>query len=95
MQIGFDSFISIIIFILGFTIAGVGWWVNQMWDMLKAQQALLGLIQIELAKNYVPRMELQETFKALHFKLDEIPKEMRAIVQDSVRQNRYENRNEK
>lgn len=58
--------------------AGCLWWVNTIWSMTKVLQQQVNELHIELAKNYVPRQELQRTFDRLFTKLDEIQNEMRS-----------------
>lgn len=63
-----------------FAIVGAGgaWWMNNIWNMVRSQQELLASLHIELAKNYVPRAELQHTFQQIFSKLDDIQKDVRA-----------------
>lgn len=74
--------------LLGLVIAGVSWWVKNIWAMVVAQQdahnkAVLEFqkqvsnLTLELARDYVPRKELQDTFKRIFDKLEEIQDEVR------------------
>jgi preprotein translocase subunit Sec63 len=58
------------------TIIGVcvTWWVNTIWGMVKAQQTEISRLHVQLVQNYVPRVELQQTFDRILNKLDEIQK---------------------
>lgn len=58
-------------------IAGFSWWAKTMWAMISSQQQQITELNIELAKNYVPRAELQDTFKQIFQKLDDIQKEIK------------------
>jgi hypothetical protein len=51
---------------------GVAWWVKSIWAMVQSLQSQVVALNVELAKNYVPRAELQETFNRIFQKLDEI-----------------------
>lgn len=53
-------------------LAGVSWWVKNIWSMVIEQQKLIAELQVELARNYVPRIELQQVFDRIFAKLDEI-----------------------
>lgn len=75
--------------LLGLVLAGVGWWVNNIWRMVLdlqkahnnqavAYQEQLSSLSLELAKNYPSRTELDPKFERLFNKLEEIQKEMRA-----------------
>lgn len=64
--------------LLAIVLAGVSWWVKNIWAMVTAQQAVIALLQVELARNYAPRQELANQFERINHKLDEIQKEMRA-----------------
>ena len=58
--------------------SGVAWWVNTIWGMVKALQVQVTNLNVELAKNYVPRQELHATFERIFDKLDEIQRDLRA-----------------
>jgi hypothetical protein len=62
--------------LLGIVLAGVGWWVKTIWAMVVAQQVQITTLQVELARSYMPRAELQDTLKRLFDKLDEIQREV-------------------
>lgn len=63
--------------LLAIVIAGVGWWVNNLWAMLRSQQDQITQLSIKLSENYVPRVELQESFKRIFEKLDEIQRSLK------------------
>ena len=50
----------------------IGWFGNMVWHMVGQQQQVLTNVQLELARNYVPRVELQERLKTIDAKLDEL-----------------------
>lgn len=60
--------------LMGFVTAGVGWWVKNIWSMVIAQQAQITALQVELARNYIPRAEMQDTLHRIFDKLEEIQK---------------------
>lgn len=62
--------------LLGIVLAGIGWWVRNIWAMVIAQQAQITSLQVELARSYMPRAELQDTLKRIFDKLDEIQSEV-------------------
>lgn len=64
----------VIEFLLGLITAGIGWWVKNIWAMVIEQQKQITSLNLELAKNYVPRQELQSTFDRIFEKLDELLK---------------------
>jgi cell division protein FtsB len=49
-----------------------GWWGNNIWNSVQSQQQQITQLNIELAKSYVPRVELQEQFNRINAKLDQI-----------------------
>lgn len=61
----------------GVVLAGVGWWLNNTWAMLKSLQEQISAVNLKLAENYAPRAELQNTFDRIFEKLDEIQKGMK------------------
>lgn len=58
--------------LLALVLAGMTWWVKNIWAMVTSQQAQISALNLELARNYVPRAELQSTFERIFKKLDEI-----------------------
>jgi hypothetical protein len=69
--------LSTIAGLFGIVGAGVTWWVNNIWSMVKAQQQDISNLHIKLAEGYVPRAELQDAMNRIFNKLDEIQKEVR------------------
>lgn len=67
---------SLIDVLIGVVIAGLGWWINNMWVMLKSLQEQISGLNIKLSEHYVPRAELQATFDKIFDKLDEITREI-------------------
>jgi hypothetical protein len=63
--------------IMGILLAGGGWFVNTLWGSIRTLQAQIVDLSVELAKEYVPRAELQRTFDNLDKKLDDIQKMLR------------------
>lgn len=60
--------------VIGF---GAAWWINNIWSMVKVLQQDISNLHIELAKNYVPRQELEMRLTRIQDTLDEIRDEMR------------------
>lgn len=56
--------------LLGIVTAGIGWWVNAIWKMVRDQQRIIAELQVELARNYMPRAELQDTLTRIFDALD-------------------------
>lgn len=80
---------TIITVLLGIVLAGVSWWVKNIWQMVidlqKAHNTqVLGFqeqmtrLSLKLAEHYPSRAELDPKFEKLFDKLEEIQKEMRA-----------------
>lgn len=59
-------------------LAGVGWWLNNLWVMVKSLQEQLSAVHVKLVEQYVPRSELQHTFERIFEKLDEIQKDVKS-----------------
>lgn len=57
-------------------LAGVGWWLNNLWSMVKSLQEQLSAMHVKLVEQYVPRAELQSTFQRIFEKLDEIQRNL-------------------
>lgn len=58
-------------------LAGVGWWLNNLWTMVKSLQEQVSAVHVKLVEHYVPRSELVNTFQRIFEKLDEIQKELK------------------
>jgi hypothetical protein len=56
----------------GILLAGIGWWLNNLWRMVRELQELVSAVHVKLVEHYVPRSELVNTFKQINEKLDEI-----------------------
>jgi hypothetical protein len=69
-----QSFINILLGVAGFCI---GWWVNAIWKMVGSMQADISNLHVELAKNYVPRAELEAKLDRILDAVDEIRGELR------------------
>jgi hypothetical protein len=68
-----------IINVLGGIVMGVfGWWCNNIWQTVQSQQQQITQLNVELAKNYVPRVELQQSFDRIFSKLDAIDQQTKA-----------------
>lgn len=59
-------------------LAGVGWWLNNLWAMVKSLQEQISTVHVKLVENYVPRAEMQDSFDRIFRKLDEIQKELKS-----------------
>lgn len=58
-------------------LAGVGWWLNNLWQMVKSLQEQVSAVHVKLVEHYVPRSELVNTFQRIFEKLDEIQRELK------------------
>lgn len=56
------------------SIAGIGWWLNNLWQMVKSLQEQISVVHVKLVEHYAPRAEMQATFQRIFEKLDEIQK---------------------
>lgn len=63
--------------LFGIILAGGGWLVNNLWAQQRDTQKEVTELGRELARDYVPRAELQRTFDNLDRKLDDIQKLLR------------------
>jgi hypothetical protein len=63
--------------LFGIVGTGVAWWVKNVWDMVRSLQAQVTDLNVNLAKNYVPRVEMESKLDRIMDKLDEIQREMR------------------
>lgn len=75
IQVGVQMVITVLI---GIVTAGVGWWVNNMWAMLRSQQEQIVQLNIKLSENYLTRVEFREALDRVFAKLDEIQRDMKA-----------------
>jgi cell division protein FtsB len=60
--------------------AAFGWWCNNIWAAVQSQQQQITQLNIELAKNYAPRVELQQQFDRINAKLDAIDQQTRKVI---------------
>jgi hypothetical protein len=67
---------QLITILLSLITAGVGWWVRNIWAMVTAQQVQITALQVELARSYMPRAEVQDALRRIFDKLDEIQGEV-------------------
>lgn len=58
------------------SLAGIGWWLNNLWQMVKSLQEQISTVHVKLVEHYAPRAELQNTFQRIFEKLDEIQRGM-------------------
>lgn len=70
--------LAIITTLVGFITAGIWWWVNSLWSLVREQQKELSDLGLEVARNHMPRAEVQEALRGIFEMLREIQKEMRA-----------------
>lgn len=56
-------------------IAAGAWWMNNMWQMIAVEQALITKVQLETSLSYVPRAELQQIFSEINRKLDALQRD--------------------
>jgi preprotein translocase subunit Sec63 len=78
--------------------AFIAWWVNRLWNMTTTLQKQHSDMAVKLAEGYVPRAELENTFRRLLDSLDDIRKELGHISrnQGSARTiQEYKDRNER
>jgi hypothetical protein len=54
-----------------------GWMGNTLWGMLQTQQQQLAQLSIELGKNYMPRLELQQQLDRMTSQLERIDRQTR------------------
>lgn len=73
----FNVLIGVVMALMSIIGACVGWWVNNIWDMVKSLQKQVVDLNLDVSRNYVPRQELQATLERILNKLDELQKEMR------------------
>jgi cell division protein FtsB len=55
----------------------MGWWSNNIWNTVQVMQSQVTTLNIELARNYVPRAELQANFDRIYSSLERIDKQTR------------------
>lgn len=59
----------------GLVLGFLGWWSNNIWNTVQTMQQQVTALNVELARNYVPRVELQSNFERIYNKLDQIEKQ--------------------
>lgn len=64
-----QNIINVLIGVIG---SGIGWWVTNIWNMVKMQQKEISALHINLAANYVPRAEIEGKLGRIQDSLDEI-----------------------
>lgn len=58
--------------LVGVLLTGLGWWCNNIWASVQSQQNQITQLNVELARNYAPRLELQARFDKIDTALDRI-----------------------
>ena len=48
--------------IVGAALTALGWWCKEIWDSLKALRADIKAIEIDLPKNYVNKIDIENRF---------------------------------
>lgn len=66
----------IIPLLLSVVITGVGWWVANIWSMVRDQQKQITDLQVHLANHYVPRAESDRHLERIYDALEEIRKSL-------------------
>lgn len=59
----------------GIVFAFLGWWSNNIWQAVQTMQGQVTQLNVELARNYAPRLEMQGNFDRIYSKLDQIDKQ--------------------
>ncbi len=72
LELTSNNIITLTLALFGIAGSVVAWWTNRMWSMVTILQGQLTDLNVELARNYVPRAELQDTFNRMDGKLNEI-----------------------
>lgn len=62
----------------GLVLGFLGWWSNNIWTTVQEMQKQVTTLNVELARNYVPRMELQQNFERIYNSLDRIDRQTKA-----------------
>lgn len=68
---------NIINVLLGLVLAVFGWMGNTLWTMFQTQQQQFAQLSLELAKNYMPRVELQQQLDRMASQLERIDRQTR------------------
>lgn len=63
---------QILTYVLGIALAMVSWWCKTLWSDLKAVTNKTNKVEMSLAKDYVPRTELEKAFDGLKAELKNI-----------------------
>jgi cell division protein FtsB len=58
--------------LVGIVMTFLAWWSNNIWNTVQNLQAQLTALNVELARNYVPRIELQQQFNQINQQLTTI-----------------------
>lgn len=58
----------------GIVLTFLGWWSNNIWQTVQGMQGQVTQLNVELARNYAPRLEMQGNFDRIYSKLDAIEK---------------------
>lgn len=59
----------------GIVLTFLGWWSNNIWQTVQTMQNQVTQLNVELARNYAPRLEMQGNFDRIYSKLDQIEKQ--------------------
>lgn len=67
--------------LIGILIAAGGWWMKNMWEMLRELQSANMQLAVKLAEGYVPRGELEKMFDRLFKEFGDIRHQISDISQ--------------
>lgn len=84
-QVLFNIVMGIAAGVMSLIVAMMAWWMKTIWAMSVAQQRLIVELQVELARNYIPRQEMQDTLREIFDKLEEIKNEVYVTVKDALK----------
>lgn len=73
----FDQAQKVINVLVALMLAVFGWMGNTVWSIVQTQQQQLTQLNIELAKNYMPRVELQQQLDRMTTQLERIDQQTR------------------
>lgn len=58
--------------LVGIVMGFLAWWSNNIWNTVQSLQTQVTALNVELARNYVPRLELQAQFNQINQQLSTI-----------------------
>lgn len=73
----FDVVMALFTGLISILLAGVSWWMSNLWKTVSRQQDQIIALSLKVAEGYMTKTELQQIFSRIFDALETIQKELR------------------